>query len=52
VTIEVKTWWSCDCGRHTFSVEFVEHMLPDDRCAVTDGCGTPPVRLHRRTKLR
>jgi hypothetical protein len=45
-----EEWWSCDCERHTFSVEFVAHLEDFDRCAVLNGCGTPPVRLHRRTR--
>lgn len=45
--MEVSEWWSCECGKHTFSVAFVEHLHPDDKCI---HCGAPPVRLHRRTR--
>lgn len=41
----VREEWSCHCERHTFSMLFVEHLHPNDKCI---HCGTPPLRLHRR----
>lgn len=42
----VREWWACECGSHTFSMAFVEHLHPDDKC---QRCGFPPIRLIRVT---
>jgi len=47
---ETEEWWACECGSHTYSLNFVANTNADEeKCG---RCRTPPLRLIRRTFLR
>ena len=45
---ETNSEFSCQCGKHTFSIEFVKHCVDEDRCIHCNSGPLIMITRHRR----